>query len=165
MRGILIFLNLTLFVVLILVGGCKKDKIYDYNKWLTHDDAIIDQYLADSGITNVIETNSGLRIVNHILGFGSYPVSGQTVRINYEGRLLDGTIFDSSYDSQTAFQFPIGYGYVISGMDEGVQYIRERGSATIYVPSPLAYQDQSYGDIIKPNSILVFDIVLLSIQK
>jgi len=164
MPRILFFINLIFFTGLIFFSACKKKTFYEYDKWLKHDDAIIDQYLADSGITNVIKSTSGLRIVIHKQGFGSFPVQGQTVRINYEGRLLDGTIFDSSYDSQTAYQFTIGYGYVISGMDEGIQYIQERGIATIYVPSPLGYQGREYGNI-PANSILVFDMELLSIQK
>lgn len=164
MPRILFFINLLFFTGLIFTSACKKKTFYEYDKWLKNDVAIIDQYLADSGITDVIKSTSGLRIVIHKQGFGSFPVSGQSVRINYEGRLLDGTVFDSSYDNQTAYQFTIGYGNVISGMDEGIQYLRERGSATIYVPSPLGYQGRSYGDI-PPNSILVFDIDLLSIQK
>lgn len=164
MSRILFFVNLLFFTGLILISACKKTKFYEYDKWLKHDDAIIDQYLADSGITNVIKSTTGLRIVIHNKGFGSFPVPGQSVRINYEGRLLDGTVFDSSYDNQTAYQFVIGGGYVITGMDEGIQYIQERGSATIYVPSPLAYRDRVYGNI-PANSILVFDLELLSIQK
>jgi FKBP-type peptidyl-prolyl cis-trans isomerase FkpA len=165
MSKIFFFITLLFLVGLTLSSSCKKTTIYEYDKWLKHDEAIIDQYLADSNITNVVKSTTGLRVVIHSQGFGSFPVPGQTVRINYEGRLLDGTVFDNSYDSQTAFQFAIGYGYVISGMDEGVQYLRERGKATIYVPSPLGYRNQAYGDIIQPNSILVFDIELLSIQK
>jgi peptidylprolyl isomerase len=78
---------------------------------------------------------------------------------------LDGTKFDSSYDGDgIPFEYEHGYGSVISGWEEGIAYIRERGKITLYVPSVLAYGTRTVGDVIKPNSNLIFEIELLSVQ-
>ena len=163
-----VYFLISLFVIagFIFSSSCKKQTLYyDYYGYLAKDDTTIDHYLADHNIT-AKKTTSGLRIVIHDAGFGSYPSSGQTVKVNYEGRLLDGTVFDNSYDNQVAFEFTVDGGQVIAGMNEGVKYISERGSATIYVPSPLGYRDKEQGGgLIPANSILVFDIDLLSVRK
>ncbi len=165
MSKIFIFLNVVLIASLIFGSSCKNKYYYDYYGWLAHDDTLIDQYLVQHGDTNYYVTASGLRVIIQNPGFGSNPVSGQTVRINYQGRLLDGTVFDDTYNNQNAFTFTIGDGSVVPGLNEGVQYIKERGKVTLYIPSPLGFQDHAYGTLIPANSILVFDVDLLSIQK
>jgi FKBP-type peptidyl-prolyl cis-trans isomerase FkpA len=164
MRTKVFFLFLILTACLAFNSSCKKQiQIYDYYGHLAEDGKIIDKYLADSNITALTST-SGLRYVIHNPGFGTYPRSGNTVRLNYRGSLLDGTVFESSFDNQVPYEFVVGYGSVISGMEEGVQYIAEGGSITIYIPSPLGYKDQAAGTLIKPNSILIFYMELLKVQ-
>ena len=164
-------MNIKLFLLFLFLAAsfffsssCKKQVyVYDYYGHLATDEKIIDKYLADSSIT-AEKSSSGLRYVIHKPGFGSYPAAGKTVRLNYRGTLLDGTEFESSFNNQVPYEFVVGYGEVIAGMDEGIQYIAEGGSITIYVPSPLAYKETAQGSIIKPNSILVFYMELLKVQ-
>jgi FKBP-type peptidyl-prolyl cis-trans isomerase len=94
--------------------------------------------------------------VIHDPGFGAYPAYGKKVRINYKGMLLDGTVFEDSFKNTVAFEFTVGTGEVITGMDEGIQYLKERGKVTLYIPSSLAYGPKAAGPFIKPNSNLVF---------
>lgn len=165
MKKIYFFINLAFLMALIFVFSCKKQTyFYDYYGNLDKDVAIIDQYLADNNIT-AVKKSSGLRYVIHNQGFGSYPANGNTVRINYKGMLLDSTVFVNTYDNQVSYPFTVGSGSVVSGLDQGIRYIQERGKITIYVPSPLGYQNQAHGDLIPPNSILIFDVDLLSVQK
>jgi len=165
MSRLFIFLNLFILLSYIVESSCnKKVTYYDYYGNLAKDDTTIDRYLAAHNIT-AQKTSSGLRIVVLNKGYGLYPSPGKSVRINYEGRLLDSTLIENNYDNQVALQFSIGDGVVIPGLNEGVQYIAERGKASIYIPSPLGYQDVAQGDLVPANSILVYTIDLLSVQK
>jgi FKBP-type peptidyl-prolyl cis-trans isomerase FkpA len=155
---------LILAATLAFNSSCQKQiQIYDYAGHLNTDDKIIDQYLADSGIT-AVKAASGLRYVIHKHGFGLFAQIGTTVRLKYRGSLLDGTVFEDSFTNPVPYEFVVGSGSVIAGMEEGVQYISEGGSITIYIPSPLGYKAQAVGNLIKPNSILVFYIELLKVQ-
>jgi FKBP-type peptidyl-prolyl cis-trans isomerase len=101
--------------------------------------------------------------VIHDEGLGSSPQAGSIVIVHYVGTYLDGTKFDSSYDRAEPFEYTHGAGYVIRGWEEGLSYISETGSITLYIPSVLAYGVQGRGDI-GPNENLIFDIDLLSVQ-
>jgi FKBP-type peptidyl-prolyl cis-trans isomerase len=157
-------LNILAALSLAGIFSCEKQQyFYDSSGQLKADIVVIDQFLADSNIV-ALKSTSGLRYVIHDTGFGEYPTLGSSVTMNYRGTLLDGTEFDSSYDNPTAFNFSLGYNQVISGVDEGIQYIREGGSITLYIPSPLAYGRSSPTELIKANSILIFHIELISVQ-
>ncbi|MCK5103577.1 MAG: FKBP-type peptidyl-prolyl cis-trans isomerase, partial [Cyclobacteriaceae bacterium] len=79
--------------------------------------------------------------------------------------LLDGTKFDSSLDRNQPFDFKIGVGGVIMGWDIGIPLLKKGGKGTLYIPSPLAYGEQGAGGIIKPNSVLKFDVELIDIEQ
>jgi peptidylprolyl isomerase len=106
----------------------------------------------------------GLKYVDLKIGAGPQPATGQTVRVHYVGRLLDGTKFDSSRDRHQPFEFALGEGNVIPGWDEGVKTMRVGGRRKLIVPPQLAYGEQGAGDKIPPNATLVFDIELLGIE-
>ena len=92
------------------------------------------------------------------------PTKDDIVVVEYEGRLIDGTVFDSSKASGSPATFPVSQ--VIPGWTEGIQLLKEGGEATFYIPSKLAYCDQAVpGGKIGPNSILVFDVKLVKIGK
>jgi len=88
--------------------------------------------------------------------------------VNYTGKLLDGTIFDSNKDPKFGhvqpFSFTLGAGMVIKGWDEGMQLLKLGGRATFYIPSSLAYGPQGSGSI-PPNAVLVFDVEVTGIDK
>ena len=154
-----------LFITALIIGlfACEKTQIYSPYAQLEADILLIDAYLEENNI-DAKKSSSGLRYVIHDVGLGTIPQKGNTIIVHYEGNLLDGTKFDSSYDRGEPFEYIHGYGNVIRGWEEGITYVGERGKITLYIPSVLAYGTSSPGDIIEPNSNLIFDIELLSVQ-
>jgi FKBP-type peptidyl-prolyl cis-trans isomerase len=97
------------------------------------------------------------------VGTGKKVEKGDTVEVQYEGRLQDGTRFDSSYARGESFTFKVGKGEVIEGWDEGIRGMQEGGERIIVVPPRMGYGDQQYG-VIPPKSPLVFMIELIDIK-
>lgn len=127
------------------------------------DIEIIEAHLKENNIT-AQSTDSGLRYVIETEGTGNYPQPGENVKVHYTGTLIDGTKFDSSYDRSEPLSFPIGKGQVIPGWDEGIALLKPGGKGTLYIPSPLAYGQRGAGAIIKPNSVLKFEVELVEIE-
>ncbi len=115
------------------------------------------EYLATEGIT-VQPTASGLYFVEKERGEGPKVESGNMVSVHYEGRLLDGTVFDSSYDRGEPLEFVVGEGWVISGWDEGISMMHVGGKAMLVIPSHLGYGDRGAGPMIPAYSTLVFEV-------
>ena len=112
----------------------------------------------------VITTDSGLQYVDLERGEGEAPVLGDTVVVHYTGWLEDGTKFDSSVDRGQPFDFEIGMGRVIRGWDEGVATMRVGGKRKLTIPPELAYGEAGIGEVIPPNSTLIFEVELLDIE-
>lgn len=112
----------------------------------------------------VITTDSGLQYVDLERGEGEAPVLGDTVIVHYTGWLEDGTKFDSSVDRGQPFDFEIGMGRVIRGWDEGVATMRVGGKRKLTIPPELAYGEAGIGEVIPPNSTLIFEVELLDIE-
>jgi len=148
--------------MVISLFSCEKQTFYSPYAQLEEDVNKIDKYLEENNIDAKI-SNTGLRYVIHDEGLGSTPQAGNIVIVHYVGTFLDGTKFDSSYDRAEPFEYTHGVGQVIRGWEEGLSYISETGSITLYIPSVLAYGTQGRGDI-GPNENLIFDIDLLSVQ-
>ena len=109
-------------------------------------------------------TASGLQYKITKEGEGKQPKKDDIVVVEYEGRLIDGTVFDSSKANGGPVTFPVSQ--VIPGWAEGIQLLKEGSEATFYIPSKLAYRDQVMpGGKIGPNSTLVFDVKLVKIGK
>ncbi|MCV9388861.1 FKBP-type peptidyl-prolyl cis-trans isomerase [Reichenbachiella ulvae] len=143
----------------------EQQKMMEEQKELTAEQGVaIDSALAANNL-EAITTESGLRYVITEEGDGAMPEKGNVVVVHYNGTLLDGTKFDSSYDRDQPFEFPLGQGRVIPGWDEGIALLKVGTKATLYVPSALAYGPRGAGAVIKPNSILKFDVELLDIKK
>ena len=105
-----------------------------------------------------------LVVLDLVVGDGPIAEVGDTVTVDYVGRLLDGTQFDSSYDRGVPFTFTAGSGRVIRGWDEGVPGMRVGGQRRLTIPHQLAYGgNPPAGSGIPPNASLTFDIELLSI--
>ncbi len=90
------------------------------------------------------------------------PGPADFVTVNYRGTLIDGKEFDSSYKRHTPASFAVNA--VIPGWTEALQLMHPGDKWTIYVPAKLGYGSQAVGDLIKPNSTLIFDIELLSVK-
>jgi FKBP-type peptidyl-prolyl cis-trans isomerase len=105
----------------------------------------------------------GLAYVDLKKGHGPTPKTGQTVTVNYTGKLMDGTVFDASSKHGGTFDFKIGEGQVIKGWDEGVATMRPGGTRKLIIPPDLGYGAQGAGGVIPPNATLVFIIDLIKI--
>lgn len=110
-----------------------------------------------------VTTSSGLKYIDEIIGKGVSPKTGQRVKVHYTGWLENGTKFDSSVDRGQPFEFVIGVGEVIKGWDEGVSTMKAGGKRKLIIPSKLGYGLQGAGNLIPPNSILIFEVELLAI--
>lgn len=107
---------------------------------------------------------SGLYYLDVITGNGASPVAHDTAYIKYTGGFLDGTVFGSNVSDTSSFCFVVGEGIVLSGIDEGVTYMKEGGKAKMLIPSTLAYG--SYGYMNIPGyTPLLFDIELVKVKK
>ena len=106
---------------------------------------------------------SDLVIQDVRVGTGKAVEKGDTVEVQYEGRLQDGTRFDSSYARGESFTFKVGKGDVIEGWDKGIIGMQEGGERILVVPPRMGYGDQQYG-VIPPKSPLVFMIELVDIK-
>lgn len=123
-----------------------------------------DAFLAENGKKEgVITTASGLQYEVLTEGTGPIPQKTDRVQVNYAGKLLDGTEFDSSYKRGKPSTF--GVTGVIAGWTEALQMMKAGSKWRLYVPSDLAYKDRGAGQNIGPNATLIFDIELLSIEE
>lgn len=119
-------------------------------------------FLADNAKkSGVITTKSGLQYQVLKEGNGQKPKATSRVKVNYEGRLLDGTVFDSSIARNHPVEFQLSQ--VIAGWTEGLQTMKEGGKTRFFIPANLAYGEVGAGDTIGPNSTLIFDIELLQV--
>jgi FKBP-type peptidyl-prolyl cis-trans isomerase FkpA len=137
--------------------------------------AVLEKYLSDNKIT-AKPTASGLYYIETTKGSGPKPMKGDTVKVNYTGRLLDGTVFDTS-DKDVAkkanvfqegrpyepIQFPVGEGQVIPGWDEGIMLMSKGSKGKFIIPSAIGYGPQGGGPI-PPFSPLEFDVELVSFK-
>tara|TARA_B100000287_G_C20332695_1_gene662415 strand:+ start:228 stop:572 length:345 start_codon:yes stop_codon:yes gene_type:complete len=114
-------------------------------------------------MSNETITDSGLKIKVNVEGTGKTPTSGQTVVAHYHGTLEDGTKFDSSFDRNQPFEFPVGTGRVIKGWDEAFMNMKVGTHATLIIPPELGYGSRNMGTI-PPNSTLIFDVELLEVK-
>lgn len=130
------------------------------DKRLLQEQEFLDAYsLRD----RVITRPSGLMIRHLEEGSGEQPDSGSMVTVHYEGRLVNGTVFDSSAQRGKAAVFPLAG--VIPGWQEALRMMRVGGQAEVVIPADLAYGERSMGGgAIPANSALVFDVHLLSVD-
>lgn len=109
----------------------------------------------------VVVTKSGLQYEVLTEGTGKSPKATDKVRCHYEGRLLDGSVFDSSYQRGEPADF--GLNQVITGWTEGVQLMKEGAKYRFYIPYLLAYGERGAGASIPPYSTLIFDVELIKV--
>lgn len=109
----------------------------------------------------VITLESGLQYKIISAGNGAIPKKGDSVRCHYEGRLINGTVFDSSYKRNEPAEFPVNG--VIAGWVEALQLMPVGSKWQLFIPSELAYGPHGAGQAIGPNETLIFDIELIDI--
>lgn len=137
--------------------------------------ALIEAYIEENNIS-AEPTEEGVYIEIIEPGTGEKAQAGQQVLVNYKGYVLDGTVFDTSIEEEAQaagvyspgrayepFGFTLVTGSVIQGWHIGIAELAEGGKAKLIIPSRFAYGPQARGPVIKPNSILVFDVELVDI--
>lgn len=111
--------------------------------------------------TGMEKTASGLFYKITKAGEGAQPEKGAEVTVHYKGTLVDGTVFDSSYQRKEPIKFSVGVGQVIPGWDEGILLLNKGAAARFVIPSQLAYGAQGAGGVIPPHATLVFEVELV----
>ena len=107
--------------------------------------------------------DSGLRYKIIQKGNGEKAESGRNVSVHYEGSLLNGKVFDSSYKRNEPIEFQLGVGQVIKGWDEGIRLLQVGDKARFVIPSDLAYGSAGAGGVIPPDATLIFDVELMKV--
>lgn len=121
------------------------------------------EYLANNAKEEGVKvTESGLQYLVVKEGNGKKPGPNDVVTVHYTGRLIDGTMFDSSVERGEPATFAVGQ--VIPGWVEGLQLMSEGSAYRLFIPSELAYGEHGTGPI-QPNSTLIFDVQLLKVGK
>jgi FKBP-type peptidyl-prolyl cis-trans isomerase len=106
-------------------------------------------------------TASGLQYEVLTEGTGPMPKATDSVTVNYKGTLVDGTVFDSSYDRKEPMTIPLNQ--VVPGWTEGLQLMKVGSKYKLYIPSALGFGERGSGPTIGPNAALIFEVELLSI--
>jgi len=160
-----------------LMAKLNEKEAIKQKEQLAIDTVLIDNYLKEKSIV-ARKTASGLRYVVEKQGTGATAQSGQTVRVNYSGFLLDGRCFDSSIESVARannvynemrqpyepIELVLGYRQVIQGWEEAIMLMNKGSKMTLYVPSGLAYGPRKRSEVITENAILRFEMELVDIK-
>jgi FKBP-type peptidyl-prolyl cis-trans isomerase FklB len=117
---------------------------------------------ANKAKEGVVTLPSGLQYKEITPGTGPNPTSTDTVIVHYQGTLVDGTEFDSSYKRGQPLKIPVSG--VIPGWSEGIQLMKVGAKWQLFIPANLAYGPQGAGQVIGPNAMLIFEVELLGIE-
>lgn len=124
--------------------------------------ATVKDYVDGKLKDKIVTYPSGLKVLVVEPGTGAPVKTGETVKTNYFGALMDGKMFDNSFERGQTLDFAVGVGQMIAGFDEGVTHINHGGKAYFFLPSKMAYGAQGTPDgAIPPNSDLVFYVELM----
>jgi FKBP-type peptidyl-prolyl cis-trans isomerase FklB len=145
--------------VLLLLSACSGG---DYEAYLAHKKEGEDFLKANQQKPGVVTLPSGLQYIIMKESEGPQPMATDEVTVHYHGTLIDGTIFDSSVDRGKPLTFPINA--VIPGWQEALQLMPLGSKWRLFVPADLAYGDKGAGSTIKPGTVLIFEVELLSIN-
>ena len=144
-----------LLISLCFITACNKDD--DRSE---KDEQTIQEYITTNNLTTQV-TEDGIHYIIEREGTGTRPSISDEVVCHYEGLLLDGTKFDSSYDRNEPASFPLRG--VIPGWQLGIPLFKEGGKGTLIIPSRLGYGNQRNG-IIPSNSVLLFNVELIRVK-
>ena len=142
----------------------SADTTVSYGQQIKDNKTLGREFLEENAKNDsVTVTQSGLQYMVLKEGTGAKPGPTDEVTVHYTGRLLDGTVFDSSVDRGEPATFPLDK--VIPGWTEGLQLMSEGSKYRLFIPSDLAYGSKGAGEQILPNSMLIFDVELIKIEK
>lgn len=120
----------------------------------------------DNSSSMPLQNVTELQVSDEVVGTGAVAAPGDSVTVQYVGALANGTVFDASANrGDQGFTFTLGAGQVIAGWDQGLVGMREGGKRRLVIPASLAYGDRAVGDVIPANSVLVFEVELVKVEK
>lgn len=143
--------------LLMTLGSCDPARKYE-----KAEKESIQNYLTNNPADTFDLKPSGLYYHNILTGTGPTPVIHDTAYVQYTGKFLDGTVFDTNVGQADLF-FPVDEGYTLSGFDEGITYMKEGGKASFLIPSKLAYGAQGYA-IVGGYTPLLYDVYLVHVK-
>lgn len=159
----------------------QEDEVAKASGQLELENKVIEEYVKDNNLQGT-KTESGLYYIIEKEGNGPAIEEGDQASVHYAGYLLNGQIFDTSikevaeanniYNPQRdqgggygPFDLQVGVGQVIPGWDEGLSLLKKGDKAKFIIPSPLAYGSRGAGADIPANSILIFDVEIMDVNK
>ena len=145
-------------VLMIVMTSCNPSK-----KLEREENENILNYLSTNSNLNFELKASGLYYLEVEEGSGLMPVMHDTAYVKYTGKLLDGTVFDSNVETSDTLIVPVDEGWLISGVDEGITYMKEGGKSMLLIPSKLAYGPSGYY-YIPGYTPLLFDLELVLVK-
>jgi len=151
-------LNFFILGLILTLGACSKEAKKQEVPQMSEKEIIAKTW------PNAIKTSSGLLYVVNSEGSGEKPKAGSRVVAHYNGTLLDGTLFDSSYKRGEPIAFVVGKGQVIKGWDEALLDMKKGEKRTLIIPYNLAYGEAGYPPVIPPKATLVFEVELVDFQ-
>ncbi len=143
---------------LIAFGGCKDAPTESEELPELPQPRAVDEFA-------FTQTPSGLKYYDFVVGDTerARADSADVVLINYHAWTEDGTLFDSSIINQQPFQFLLGFGFVVDGLDEGIQGMYLGGERQIVIPPELGFGNRVFG-VVPANSTLIYEVILLGAQ-
>lgn len=160
---------LVLLTSISLLVGCGPDPEQEKRQSELLEQALNDEtrqagdaYLAENAKREGVEVlDTGLQIEHLVKGTGARPTVADTVLVHYEGRLVNGQVFDSSYERDKPARFPLKQ--LVRGWRQGLIKMHEGGTAMLYLPPELAYGATSPSPDIPANSSLIFKVELIEV--
>lgn len=157
-----------LFISLALLGlGCstqEEEDMFDEAAQFEADLEAIDQYIVDNGLTDdTIHHSTGIRYIIKEEGTGIKPRVGDVIKVDYAGRLLDDTVFDSGENGP--FETNLNTGRMILGWYYICQEMNEGDKFTVFIPSLYGYGKNGSGGSVPPNSPLIFEMHMLRVGE
>lgn len=144
-------------VVFVFLQSCNPARKYEKD-----EKNAINNYLSSNNTLNFEKKESGLYYLQVTEGTGVTPIAHDTAFIQYTVKFLDGTVYDSNV-GKADWEFPVGEGYAISGIDEGVTYMKVGGKSTLLIPSSLGYGTTGYYTI-PGYTPLLFEVTLTKVK-
>ena len=153
--------SLLLITALLIISLSSCDPGKKYRK---EEESTIQSYLNLNPSLVFEKQASGLYYLSERAGTGITPVLHDTAYIKYTGKFIDGTVFDSNVSIPDSLIIPVGEGWLIQGIDEGLTLMKKGGKALLLIPSSLAYGASGYY-IIAGYTPLLFEIELLKVKQ
>lgn len=158
--SVLYYTCIAVFFIQIMLGACSSGNNDSYEAYKKEGEEFLQKNATKEGVKTL---PSGLQYIVLKEGYGPTPALTENVTAHYHGTLMDGTVFDSSVERGEPLTFDVNQ--VVKGWQEALQLMPIGAKWKLFVPSELGYGTRGRGSKIKPNTVLIFEIELLSINS